>query len=379
MEIKLLSPLRLRSLTLKNRIVISPMCQYSASAGRANDWHLVQYGRFALGGAGLVFVEATAVNEQGRITHGDLGLWEDAQIPSLRRITEFLKAHGTAPGIQLSHAGRRAGSQRPWHGAGPLEDQDVRLRGEAPWETVAPSPIPANSDWRAPRELSEADLDKLREDFCAAARRAQAAGFEVLELHCAHGYLLHQFLSPLSNHRRDQYGGSRERRCRFPLEIATMLRRLWPEDKPVFVRVSAVDGLEGGWDLADTLYFAERLKESGIDVIDCSSGGLAKPAVANATVPQGYGFQVPYAEAVRRQVGIATMAVGLIVDPRHAEEVLQHAQADLIAIARQALIDPNWPLQARIRLLGRQDFDLWPEQMGWWLANRARRLEQIEN
>ena len=379
MEAKLLCPLRLRSLTLKNRIVISPMCQYSAVSGRANDWHMVQYGRFALGGAGLVFLEATAVEKQGRITHGDLGLWEDSQIPALRRITEFLKGLGAVPGIQLSHAGRRAGSQRPWHGAGPLGDEDLRLRGEAHWETVAPSPIPANADWRHPRELGEADLERLREAFHVAARRALAAGFEVIELHCAHGYLLHQFLSPLSNHRRDDFGGSRERRCRFPLEIATMLRQLWPKDKPVFVRVSAVDGLKGGLTLADTVYFAERLKACGVDVIDCSSGGLVKPAVANSTARSRYGFQVPYAEAVRRKVGVATMAVGLIIEPRHAEDILQKEQADLIAIGREALLDPNWPLHARFRLLARPDFDVWPEQMGWWLANRARRLEQLES
>jgi len=372
---QLFTPLSLRSITLKNRIAIAPMCQYSAKDGMANDWHVVHLGRFAIGGAGLVMVEATAVEPNGRISHGDLGLWSDEQIPGLRRVAEFIASQGAAPALQLAHAGRKACMQRPWHGHGPLNESDL-ARGETTWEVVGPSPLPVNDEWLVPRELTETDLAELKEAWCAAARRAEQAGFDIIELHCAHGYLLHEFLSPLTNQRTDAYGGTLENRCRFPLEIAAAVRAVWPQDKPLFVRVSAIDGVEGGWTLEDTVYFAKQLKAIGIDVIDCSSGGLTSSPVTVRT-PRYPGFQVPFAETVRREADIRTMAVGLILEPELAENVLQNGSADIVAIGREAMFNPNWPLHAEHRLRGEQVFDAWPTQAGWWLRLRARSLANL--
>lgn len=369
------SALTLRSITLKNRLAISPMCQYSATDGVADDYHLVHLGRFALGGAGLVFVEATAVVPEGRITHGDLGLWSDDHMPGLRRIATFLREHGAVPAIQLAHAGRKASMQRPWYGNGPLNDEDVR-RGDRPWEIVAPSAVPVGEGWLTPREMTPGDMAALKDAWCQAARRALDAGFEVLEVHAAHGYLLHSFLSPLSNRRTDAYGGDLESRCRFPLEVVEAVRAVWPEDKPLFVRVSAVDGMEGGWELDDTVAFARRLKALGVDVVDCSSGGLAGSATA-ARVRRGPGFQVPFAGRIREDVDIATMAVGLILTPRQAEEVLDNGQADIIAIGREALFNPNWPVHAMRELDAESGFGPWPVQSGWWLENRDRALGRL--
>jgi 2,4-dienoyl-CoA reductase-like NADH-dependent reductase (Old Yellow Enzyme family) len=374
----LFEPIRLRELTLKNRIVISPMCQYSAENGVTSDYHLVHYGRFALGGAGLVFLEASAVVPEGRITHGDVGIWSDEHIPGLSRIAAFLKAQGSAAGIQIGHAGRKASMQRPWYGNGPLDAADF-ARGDTPWEVVAPSPLPLDEGWLVPMELTPERMEQLGQAFVAGTQRAEQAGFEALELHCAHGYLLHAFLSPLSNKRTDRYGGDREGRMRLPLEIARAVRQAWPESKPLFVRVSAVDGLEGGVTIEDTLAFAAQLKAIGVDVVDCSSGGLAGSATA-ARVTRDYGFQVPFSERVRHEAGIATMAVGLITDPRHAEEVVASGQADLLAIGREALADPNWPLHAEAALAAApagETFASWPKQAGWWLERRARELARL--
>jgi 2,4-dienoyl-CoA reductase-like NADH-dependent reductase (Old Yellow Enzyme family) len=366
-------PLALRGVELRNRAVISPMCQYSAIDGVANDWHFAHLARFALGGAGLVFAEATAIHRDGRITHGDLGLWSDAQIPPLRRIAAFLKDMGSVPAIQLAHAGRKASMQRPWHGNGPLDESD-RARGDAPWRIVAPSALPLDAGWLTPSELDRDEMAMLREHWRAAALRALEAGFEVVEVHGAHGYLLNTFLSPLTNRRGDAYGGDRAGRMRFPLEIAATVREVWPQDRPVFFRVSAVDGIEGGSTIEDTVALARALKALGVDVVDCSSGGLAGSATA-ARVPRGPGFQVPFAERVRREAEIKTMAVGLILDGAQAEAVLQAGQADLVAIAREALYDPNWVLHAEMALTGDEfDFGRWPVQAGWWLERRARGL-----
>ena len=367
----LFTPLALRGVTLRNRVVISPMCQYSAVDGVANDWHFAHLARFALGGAGLVFVEATAVDRDGRITHGDLGLWSEAQIPPLQRIAAFLRAQGAAPAIQLAHAGRKASMQRPWHGNGPLDDSD-RKRGEDVWRIVAPSAVPMDEGWLVPAALDRVEMARLREQWRQAALRALAAGFEVIEVHGAHGYLLNAFLSPLANRRSDAYGGDREGRMRFPLEIAETVRAAWPKDKPVFFRVSAVDGVEGGWTLEDTLALARALAARGIDVIDCSSGGIAGSATA-ARIPRTPGFQVPFAERVRSESGAKTMAVGLILEPQQAESVLRHGQADLVAIGREALYHPNWPLHAERALRGEAaGFAEWPVQAGWWLERRER-------
>ena len=374
----LFRPLSLRGVSLRNRIVISPMCQYSAVDGFVSDWYLVHLGRFALGGAGAVFVEATAVHRDGRITHGDLGLWSDAQVPPLRRIARFLAEHGSVPAIQLAHAGRKASMQRPWHGNGPIDDMD-RARGEDAWPVVAPSALPMDEGWLVPHELSPAEMAELREAWRQAAVRALESGFEIVELHAAHGYLLHEFLSPLSNRRGDAYGGDRAGRMRFPLEVAETLRAVWPQDRPVFVRVSAVDGIEGGWTLEDTVAFARELKARGVDLVDCSSGGLAGSATA-ARVPRGPGFQVPFAARIRREAELMTMAVGLIVEPQQAEDILKKGQADLVAIGREALFDPNWPAHAELALgASRDPFASWPVQHGWWLERRERALRALRD
>ena len=371
----LFTPIALREVKLRNRIAISPMCQYSAKDGVANDWHFAHLARFALGGAGLIFVEATAVRREGRITHGDLGLWEDAQIAPLRRIAEFLKAEGAVPAIQLGHAGRKASMQRPWHGNGPLDAND-RTRGEEVWPIVAPSPLPMDEGWLVPHALDRGEMATLREDFRRATLRAVEVGFEAVEIHGAHGYLLQSFLSPIGNRRNDAYGGDRAGRMRFPLEVVETVRAAWPKERPLFFRVSAVDGLEGGWTLDDTVALAQELKARGIDVVDCSSGGIAGSATA-ARIPRSPGFQLPFAERVRREAGIKTMAVGLILEAHQAEAALEAGQADLIAIGREALYDPNWPLRAERALTGEAgmfDFSHWPVQAGWWLERRERGL-----
>jgi 2,4-dienoyl-CoA reductase-like NADH-dependent reductase (Old Yellow Enzyme family) len=373
----LFTPIILRDITLKNRVVIAPMATYSAIDGIAQDFHFAHWGRFVLGGAGLVFIEATAVTDQGRITNGDLGLWSSAHMPPLQRFTVFAKAQGVVPAIQLAHAGRKGSMQRPWFGNGPLTAEDF-ARGEKKWDIVAPTAEPMAEGYIVPRALSIGHLATLKQHWVDAAKRAIDCGFEVLEIHNAHGYLVHEFLSPLSNKRNDAYGGDFAGRTRFPLELAQALREVWPKDKPVFLRVSAVDGVDGGWTLDDTVAYAKELKFRGIDVIDCSSGGLFGSATA-ARVKRTWGFQVPYAERVRREAGIKSMAVGLIVDPAYAEDILQKGQADLIAIAREALVNPCWPQMAEIAL-GRQAMDAmddWPVQYGWWLKIRERSIAHI--
>jgi 2,4-dienoyl-CoA reductase-like NADH-dependent reductase (Old Yellow Enzyme family) len=367
-----------RGVTLPNRIVISPMCQYSAIDGMANDWHLVHLGKFAQGGAGSVMVEATAVTAEGRITHGDVGLWHDGQIAPLKRIAAFIRENGSVPAIQLAHAGRKASMQRPWFGNAALDDSD-RVRGDLPWRIVAPSAIPMDEGWLMPHELSMADLKALLESWRLATLRAVEAEYEFLELHCAHGYLLHEFLSPLSNRRTDGYGGDRAARMRYPLEVLETVRAAWPANLPLSVRISSVDGIEGGIDLADSVAFAKEAKVRGADIIDCSSGGLMGSATA-ARIPRGYSFQVPFAQEIRQKADIATMAVGLILHPQQAEDILADGSADLIAIGREALFDPNWPLHAQMALESRDvaAFAAWPKQYGWWLERREPGLRKLE-
>jgi 2,4-dienoyl-CoA reductase-like NADH-dependent reductase (Old Yellow Enzyme family) len=317
-----------------------------------------------------------AVHQDGRITHGDMGLWSDAHIAPLRRIADFLRAQGAMPAIQLGHAGRKASMQRPWHGNGPLDRSD-QARGEEVWRIVAPSAVAMDEGWLMPVELTPAEMTELCEHFRRAALRAAEAGFGVVEVHGAHGYLLHSFLSPLSNRRNDAYGGDRAGRMRFPLEIVETVRAAWPKDRPMFFRTSSVDGIDGGWTLDDTVALARELKARDVDVIDCSSGGIAGSATA-ARIARHPGFQVPFAERIKRDTGIKTMAVGLILEPQQAEAVLQHGQADLIAIGRQALYDPNWPLHAERALMGdAADFERWPVQAGWWLERRERGLRAL--
>jgi 2,4-dienoyl-CoA reductase-like NADH-dependent reductase (Old Yellow Enzyme family) len=375
----LFSPLTLRGLTIPNRAVVPPLCQYSAQEGMANDWHLVQLGRFAVGGFGLVFSEVVAVLREGRITHGDLGLWSDAHIAPLKRITDFIKGQGAVPAIQLGHAGRKGSMQRPWEGNGPLGPEQF-AKGECNWPIVSAVAKPIAEGHQTPAALDAAGMARIVEAFATAARRARAAGFEAVEVHCAHGYLLHQFLSPLSNTRNDAYGGDLAGRMRFPLDVIRAVREAWPEDRPVFVRISAVDGLEGGWEMEDSLAFAQAMKALGVDVVDCSSGGIMGSATGTKRVPRGYGFQVPYAARIRREVGVATMAVGLIIGPHQAESVLANGEADLVAIGREAMVNPNWALMARGVLepgSTEEVYAPWPPQHGWWLEKRAAVLEAL--
>jgi 2,4-dienoyl-CoA reductase-like NADH-dependent reductase (Old Yellow Enzyme family) len=375
----LFTPLALRGVRASNRIVITPMCQYSARDGRPNDWHFSHYAQFAIGRAGIVFTEAVAVEERGRITHGDLGLWSDEYVAGLKRIADFLRSQGSVPAIQLGHAGRKACTQRPWQGNGPLGSADFE-RGEQVWPVVAQDSNAMAENWLVPHELSITELGQVRESFRCAALRAHAAGFDIAEVHAAHGYLLHGFLSPLANRRGDRYGGSLENRMRYPLEVVEAVRSAWPDDKPLFVRISAIDDIEGGWTIEDSVVFSRELKARGVDLIDCSSGGILGGATvaAKPLTPRVLGFQVPFSERVRRGAGINTMAVGLIVDPKQAEQALQQGRADLIAIGREALYNPRWPLHAARELGCDADFGLWPEQYGWWLTRREPLLEQLK-
>jgi len=361
----------LRKVALKNRIVVSPMCQYAAVDGFVAPWHRDHHTTLARGGAGLVFVEATAVEERGRITHGDLGIWRDEHVAALSEIAAILEGHGACPGIQIAHAGRKASSQRPWEGNVALAEADRKARGDAPWPTIAPSALPYMEGWHIPAALTDADIADVIEAFGQAAARAHKAGFRVLEIHGAHGYLIHSFLSPLANRRNDRWGGALEGRMRFALAVAEAVRAHWPEQLPLFFRVSSVDGVEGGWTIDDTVVLARELKSRGIDVIDCSSGGVAGPVTA-ARVRRVQGFQVPYARHVREETGMATMAVGLVLDAEFANRIVAEGSADLVALGRELLRNPFWPLQAAEALGGDPDHALWPDQYGWWLDKRTK-------
>jgi 2,4-dienoyl-CoA reductase-like NADH-dependent reductase (Old Yellow Enzyme family) len=333
---KLFSPFRIREIELKNRIVVSPMCEYSAKDGHPQTWHLVHLGSRAIGGAALVFTEATAVEERGRISSTDTGIYEDAHVDSWRPIAEFIRSHGAVPGMQLAHAGRKASTAPPWTGGKPVSVQD------GGWEPVGPSALAFDTGYTVPRELSAAEIAGIVAAFRKSAERALAAGFEVIEIHAAHGYLLHQFLSPLSNTRTDEYGGAFENRIRVTLKVARAVREVWPQRLPLFVRVSATDWKEGGWDLAQTIELARQLKPLGVDLIDTSSGGL----VPGVKIPLGPGYQTGFAEAIRKEAGIATGAVGMISEPTQAETILTTEQADLVFLAREMLRDPYWPRRA---------------------------------
>jgi 2,4-dienoyl-CoA reductase-like NADH-dependent reductase (Old Yellow Enzyme family) len=345
----LFSTLRLRGATLRNRIFVSPMCQYSSRDGFPTEWHLVHLGSRAVGGAGLVLTEATAVTPEGRISPDDAGIWSDAHATAYAPIARFVKEQGALAGIQLAHAGRKASTAAPWLGGGPVAE------GEGGWQPVAPSPLPFGEGYPVPRELSRAELRALVGRFAEAAARARRAGFDVVEIHMAHGYLLHELLSPLTNERKDEYGGTPEGRMRFPLEVARAVRAEWPAEAPLFVRISATDWVEGGWDVEQSVSFARELKRVGVDLVDCSSGG----AVPHARVPAAPGYQVPFAAAIRERAGIATGAVGLITDPVQAEEIVASGKADAVLLAREMLRDPYWPLRAA-HVLGARV--AWPPQ-----------------
>ncbi|HYM70759.1 MAG TPA: NADH:flavin oxidoreductase/NADH oxidase [bacterium] len=346
-------PLRIRGVTLRNRIVVSPMCQYSCERrdGIATPWHFVHLGTRATGGAGLVFAEATAVVPEGRIAPQDLGIWSDAHAEALAPIAAFVTSQGAAAGIQLAHAGRKASTARPWEGGGALTDE------QGGWTPVGPSAIPFSDAYPTPREMSEGDIAGVVRAFADAAERSRRAGFQVIELHAAHGYLMHEFLSPLSNHRTDRYGGSFENRTRALVEVVDAVRGVWPEDRPLFVRISSTDWVDGGWDLDQSVRLAATLATRGVDVIDASSGGTS-PA---QQIPMRPGYQVPFAERIRREAGVATMAVGLITTAEQAEAVLAEGQADLVAMARELLRNPYFALHAAASL-GHPEAAAWPAQ-----------------
>jgi 2,4-dienoyl-CoA reductase-like NADH-dependent reductase (Old Yellow Enzyme family) len=359
-EIDLLSPLKIRSVTFRNRIAMSPMCQYSAQDGFANDWHLVHLGSRAVGGVALVMVEATAVTADGRITPGDLGIWKDDHIEPLTRIARFVHTQGAVAGIQLAHAGRKASCELPWKGG-----EGLLTPEEGGWPVVGPSAIPFAETSPVPRSLDEAEIDAIVEAFETGARRALTAGFKVIEIHAAHGYLLHEFLSPISNHRNDRYGGSLENRMRFLLRVVERLRGLIPEEMPLFVRISASDWTEGGWGLEQSVELAIRLKGLGVDLIDVSSGGT----VPYARIPVAKGYQVPFARRIREGADIRTGAVGLITEPHFANEIVTGGDANLVFIAREMLREPYWASKAQ-QALGEEP--AWPIQYGYAVKRRAK-------
>jgi 2,4-dienoyl-CoA reductase-like NADH-dependent reductase (Old Yellow Enzyme family) len=371
MESMLFSPLQIRDVTLRNRIVVSPMLTYSANQGHVNDWHLGHLAQFAAGGAGLVFMESTKIDAAGCSTPRDTGLWKDEFIEPLRRITQLIKRNGAVPAIQLGHSGRKARRSVPWEGRVPMAQCPGVDRGEV-WELIGPSAVPHDPKYAVPREMSRDDIRKAAEAWGEAARRADEAGFDIVEIHGAHGYLIHQFLSTDANHRTDEYGGSLENRMRFATEVAQEVRRRWPEGKPLFFRASAVD--ETGWTIEDSIALAKVLKANGVDVIDCSSGGMGDGATSSEMAP-AYGYQVPYARDIRAGAGIMTMAVGMIVHADHAEEIVRSGSADLVALGREMLHNPHWPIDAAQKLGIEAPFHGIPNAYAYFLEKRSRSKE----
>ena len=367
-ETLLFSPITIRDITLKNRVVIAPMHQYSAIDGVAQDWHIMNVGRYAAGGAGLVFVESTKIERRGCGTIGDLGAWRDDHVPGLKRLADNVRANGAVPAIQLGHSGRKARCFRPWEGGAPLTREAAEAEGVTDWDEwglVAPSAITPDPDTPEPRALSRAEVQDLVRHWGQAVRRCREAGFDVVEIHAAHGYLLHQFLSPAANQRTDEYGGSEENRRRLLMEVVEEARRFWPEEKPLFVRLSVEDGAGFGPD--QSVAVARAVGPLGVDVIDCSSGGMTGAPISSSA---GYGYQVPFAERLKRDGGVMSMAVGLIVHADQAETILQNGQADLIAIAREAMYNPNWPMDAAIKLGADPAAASTPPPVTYWLDKR---------
>ena len=372
-EIKLFEPLTIRGVTLKNRVCVAPMHQYAAERGFATDWHLMNIGRFAAGGAGLTFVESTKVDRRGCGTVGDLGLWNDDFISGVTRLADFIKAHNSVAAIQLGHSARKARRDRPWEGgaalaANPGLDQDFWDS----WELVAPSALPASDHDPIPRALTNQEVKELVEMWGQGARRANECGFDILEIHGAHGYCVHQFLSPLANVRNDEYGGSEDNRMRFCLEVVEAVRTHWPDDKPLFLRLSCED--RAGWGIPQSIRLARKVKPLGVDVIDCSGGGMHGSPTEFAPT---YGYQVPYADAIGREAEILTMAVGLIVHPEQAEAIVQQGQADIVALARELLYNPNWPLDAARKLGVANPLASVPNQQAYWLGRREATATEV--
>ncbi len=372
---KLFTPITVRGVTVRNRVMLSPMNQHRAHDGYADDGLLVHLGKFALGGFGVIMTEATAIEPRGRVAPGDLGIWSDDHIAGLRRVCDYVKKAGGTPGVQLAHSGRKGASQRPWQGFGPLNEEDAK-RGEPPWPLVSPTREPLGPGHVVPDQLSLQGIDDVLQTYAAAAARADAAGFDVIEVHAGHGYLIASFLSPVINTRNDEYGGDFAGRIRFALKVADAIRSRWPERKPLMFRISSVDGHPEGWKIEDSIMLARELKAHGVDIIDCSSGGLRQStALENAKRYPGY--QVEYAARIRREAEIATVAVGLILDGRQAEDILANEDADFIALGRQALYDPFWVHHAAQDFGIDPNFELWDVSAGWWLAKRRDGLAAI--
>ncbi|HEX2826991.1 MAG TPA: NADH:flavin oxidoreductase/NADH oxidase [Burkholderiales bacterium] len=368
MQRALFSPLAIRELTLRNRIVVSPMLTYCADGGHVNDFHLSHLGKFAAGGAGLVFMESTKIDPAGCSTPRDLGLWKDEFVAPMKRITSLVKRNGAVVGIQLGHSGRKARRSVPWEGRVPMANHPGVDHGE-PWELIGPSAVAHDPKYSVPREMSRDDIRKAADQWGEAVRRADEAGFDIVEIHGAHGYLIHQFLSSTANKRTDEYGGSLENRMRFACEVVRRVRQSWPREKPLFFRVSAVD--ETGWTIDDSVELAKALKKAGVDVIDCSSGGMGEGATASEQAP-GYGYQVPYARDIRAGADIMTMAVGMIVHSDHAEEIVQTGSADLVALGREFLHNPNWPIDAAQKLQAEAPFSGIPPAYAYFLEKRSK-------
>jgi len=367
----LFQPLALRGVTTRNRIMVSPMCQYKSDDGAPNDWHLAHLGRFAIGGAGIVFGDETAVEVRGRKTYSCAGIWDDAHIPAYRRITDFIKSQGALPAIQLGHSGNKASSERVPGGAWrPLTEADA-ANGRAPWQGVSASAVAMDAEHAPPKEMDRDDIRAVQDAFVEAVRRSMDAGFDIVEIHGAHGYLIHQFLSPLTNHRSDAYGGDRDGRMRFALEVTERVRAVWPADRPLFFRVSSIDGRGGKWGFTDTLALSAALKERGVDVIDCSSGGIQGNSSMPA-VPWIAGHHVPYASQIRRDTGLMTAAVGMITEARQADAIISGGHADIVALARELLLQADWPARAALELGLPDPFGVLPS--GY--ANRLRRREK---
>lgn len=363
----LFTPLKIRDVTIRNRIVISPMAMYCAENGFVNNFHEHHYAKFAMGGAGVVFIEQASVIREGRITNGCLGIWSDAHAQAMQPLVSFIKSQGATPALQIAHGGRKSSTQRAWEGNGPLTQQNID-NGDEAWTPVGPSSTSFAEGWLKPRALQIEEIQALTIAFRNAAKRAVDAGFEIIEIHMAHGYLLQSFLSPLANKRNDEYGGSLENRMRFPLEVARAVRNVIPKEIPLFVRISAVDWIEGGWEIEDSIELSRHLKEIGVDVIDCSSGGNLVAGATNSNLKREPGYQAEFARRIKTEVGIQTEAVGLIRTPQLAEELLQKKFADLIAIGRQALFNPFWPHQAAEQMGVNEYFSDWPHQYTWWLS-----------
>ena len=379
MSSKLFSPIKIRGVTSPNRIVLSPLCMYSAVKGCPNDWHFSHLSTFARAGVGIIFTEATAVQEDGRITPYCCGLWNDEQELGFQKIARFIKSMGSIPAIQLAHAGRKAAAKEPWKGGVPL-DFKTKKKDEKPWKPIAPSAIALGNGWQTPKEMSETDINELIKNYVKSAKRAVSAGFEILEIHAAHGYLLHSFLSPLSNKRDDIYGKNYEGRIRLLKNIIVSIRKEIPDNMPLFCRISAIDGQKNGWKIEDSISLAKTLNDLGVDIIDCSSGGIVgrprfavndKGEALEKITDRGLGFQVPLASEIRNSVNIKTMAVGVIINAKQAENIIEHGQADLIAMGRELMYNPFWPLHAAQELNVDPNFEMWPEQYRWAVSRRA--------